>query len=196
MGLLLTQTAAPADLFTLAEAKEQIGIFDSDRDSMIAGFITTVSQRLDGPDGDLCRALAPQTWAYSHHAKARAPGGVLPLPIGPARTITGFTYYDRDNAQQSGTIADFTLYSTQRGNAWIEPKPNKEWPESYNRPDAITITYDAGEAAIADIPAAIIHAAKLMVTDLFELRSTRERNAYKNTGTYENMLAGFRSWAA
>lgn len=196
MSPLLTQSTAPADLFTLAEAKDQLAVLDSDRDGLIELLISAVSRHFDGPDGIICRALAPQAYTYAHTPSDRLEGGALPLPIGPAIAITAFTYYDRDNAQQSATIGDFDVYSSQRGGAWIQPAQDKSWPEAYNRPDALTITYSAGEATLADVPADLIAAAKLMLTDLFELRSTRERNAYKKSATFEDLIAGYRTWAA
>ena len=64
MTLAPVRTVAPvADLVSLAEAKAQCRVDDSDSDVLMTALIKAATDHLDGYSGVLGRALITQTWA-------------------------------------------------------------------------------------------------------------------------------------
>ena len=187
--------AAPKSIMALDEAKRQIKVLHSDEDEFIESLIDVVSARLDGINGDICRALMPQTVQSFHGSGDRDNIGRLALPIGPARTITTIEHYDADNVQQTLTAADFNVYTDDRLNSWIEPNSGVTWPAMFNRPDALTITYEAGFPSRTAIPANIKHAAKIMLTALYQSRGKVSQND-DDPKMYWNLLQNYTLKAA
>lgn len=73
----LTMITPPTDqVVTLAEAKLHLRVDGEDEDSLIQGLIDAAVAYLDGADGVLGRALAPQEWEVVFCGSAP---GVLPL---------------------------------------------------------------------------------------------------------------------
>jgi uncharacterized phiE125 gp8 family phage protein len=73
----------------------------------------------------------------------------------------------------SATVLDPADYQvdTVMCPARILPSPGERWPETQQgRTDAVTVTYIAGYADAANVPAGVKVAIKLMVAHLFENR--------------------------
>jgi uncharacterized phiE125 gp8 family phage protein len=93
----------------------------------------------------------------------------LRLPLAPVSSITSITYYDGDNTQQTLSADVYQLLSDARG-PFVSPKSDQVWPGSYDRKDAVTITYIAGYGDTDAVPAAIKAAILLIVGHLYENR--------------------------
>jgi len=188
-GPLLTRTAAPAALLTLAEIKAQCNIAHSDDDTMLGALGDAAAALLDGPDGMVGRALVSQEWTL----QITPPSGRNPVsfPLGPLISLDTVSYYDADNASQTLDLADLTTYSS-RDFAYVVPDIGTAWPAMYARPDALTLVFTCGHATV---PANVLHAAKALVSHWYENRDA------VNIGStpaevpmlVEALLAGYRA---
>lgn len=162
---LVTAPAAP--LVSLADAKAQLRVDHDDEDTLIAGLVAAAEGHLDGADGVLRRALVTQTWeeSFPHFAYS------MFLKLGPVQSITSVKYYDADNAEQTVSASVYNLYETP-GKAYVQQASGQSWPaQTYSRDDAVTIRYVCGYGAAADVPDAIVHAAKLLLSHYYEHRT-------------------------
>lgn len=166
------QTVAPAAaLITREEAKRhcRIELLEPDDDAVVDGLILTAMAMLDGYSGILGRALINQTWRLNLRCW---PGCRIRLPFSPVSAVTSIKYYDTANVQQTLASSNWALIEDALS-------PAAEWaataslPSLYDRPDAIEVLFVAGYgAAASDVPAAIKHAALMLIGHLFENRET------------------------
>jgi uncharacterized phiE125 gp8 family phage protein len=159
--MALTRTADPAALLSLADAKEHLRVSHSDEDDYISALIPVVTDILDGNTGEVGKALVTQTWTWT----GERPVGDFELPVQPVQSVTSIKYYDADNVQQTLTVSDYLL-----DDGVLTPKRGVSWPQPYDRGDAYEIVFVAGYGVPADVPAGIIHAAKLILAHYYETR--------------------------
>ena len=159
--MLLNRTAAPTtSIVSLQDAKDHLRISDSVDDFYVSGLIYAADAMLEEMTG---RAILTQTWALSVNGTFDR----LNLPKVPVASVSSIAYYDTDNASQTATVSDFYLFK-EEDRAWLEPKPNVVWPSTYDREDALTVTFVSG---YTDIPATIRHAAMMLVAHWYETRA-------------------------
>jgi len=157
---ILSRAVAPAaSPVSLVDMKAHLRVTSSSEDDVIQAYIDAAVASLDA-QGELGQAIIAQTWDESFSQATRD----VALSIIPATALVSVTYYDTDNAQQTADLADFALYS---GEFWAFVR-SSNWPQVYDRPDAITIQYTAG---MATVPAGLVHAIKLIVTHWYENRA-------------------------
>lgn len=154
------RTIAPSvKPLSLAEAKAHLRVDHSDDDTMIDALIDAAVSHLDGFSGVLGRALVTQTWQ-------QVLGGFedeIRLRVGNVLGITSVTYYDASNVQQTLASSVYTPFTDELG-AWLDLKAGQSWPATYDRPDAVTVTWTAGYGpAATDMPAAIRQAMLLII---------------------------------
>ena len=91
------------------------------------------------------RALMPQTWEMVLDGFPAS--GVIALERPPLIGYPTLTYYDEDGDEQamdgSPVIVDVSS-SGKYAKARIRPLDGEEWPATYGRLDAVTVTYEAG----------------------------------------------------
>ena len=160
--MILTRVSAPAALISLEDAKAHMRVDAPDDDTYITGLITAVEAFLDGPRGVIGRPIKTQRWSVAD----RRPSGRVNLPVFPVTSLVTLTYFDTDNASQSLSVSDSSVFSAEAW-AYLEPNTGVSWPQMYDRPDALTITVDCG-AATPDED--IILAAKMLVSHWHERR--------------------------
>lgn len=150
--LIAVRTVAPtADAITVEEVKTFIRSADED-DDLVEFLISAATAHLEGQYGILGRALITQTWRQDF-ASFTDP---MRLTMPPVASISSVTYYDADNAQQTLASSVYGLF-----NDAVSPivglKPSQEWPTTYSRRDAVSVTYVCGEsAAPAPLKAAVM----------------------------------------
>lgn len=139
-------TAPAVEPISLAEAKVQLGITDTDQDAVITRRIT---EAREWAESYTRRAFVRQTWDWPIDAWPAS--SVLDVPLGSLQTVDAISYYDADGALQ--TIAD-TEYQVDAYSmvGRIMPEYGKSWPdvraEKFN---PITIRFTAGytDSAVA-----------------------------------------------
>lgn len=156
----------PIYLVSRAQAKAHLRVDFTDDDTLIDTLIQTAHERLDGWNGELGNALTTQTWRADYD---KFPGNRrLDLPFGPVQSAT-IAYYDTDNAVQS--YSAFSLHEDETNPFLWRDYDQDDWPGTYNRPDAVQVTFVAGYGDNAsDVPEPIYHAMLLMIGHWYENR--------------------------
>lgn len=160
-ALLPVRTAAPGEpLLTVAVAKEHLHVEHSADDDYIEALIAAVEAHLDGFAGILGRALVTQTWERSFDG---FPCGYrIALPLGPMQAVNTVMYYDRDGGHIVLGASKYHAVTDAMGPCIILAD-QEQWPDTAVRPDAVTVNWDCGYGDAADVPAAIVQAAKKII---------------------------------
>lgn len=158
-ALAPVRTEAPSQaLLELTDAKAHLRVLHSDEDALIEGLVAAAQAHLDGFSGVLGRALVTQEWSRSFDGLPACTS--FRLPLGPLGDAVSVTYFDAAGVEQSFT--DFHAVADAIG-PMVVLTDGAQWPSTATRPDAVTVTWTCGYGDPADVPAAIIHAAKLLI---------------------------------
>lgn len=152
-------TPPVASPVSLSDMKAHLRVTHGLEDQLIDGYITSAMASLDR-DGELGRAISTQT---IDEAFQYPPKDVY-LKVTPVQALVSVKYFDAANDEQTATLSDFTLYTSDD---WAFVRSDS-WPATYDRPDAITVQYTAGYITV---PAGIVHAIKMIVAHWYENRS-------------------------
>lgn len=188
-GLLTLVTPATSYPVLTAELKGHLRILHSDDDAIIEGYIASACEYVEAASG---HAVLSQTWKYSVSC---APTERLCLPKYPVLAFTAIDYYDADNAAQSATVGNFTLYDSGM-DAWIQPNQNIDWPAVYSRPDALSVTFTVG-GAMGTYPS-LRQAALMIAADWYENPKVTTENGTKEVpyGATQLINLNRRNWIA
>lgn len=207
MSASLHLIEAPTDeIASLAEAKAQLRITNSDSDDMIEALIDAAVMQIDPAGGGwLGRAIRPQTWelrcsgfpcyyvgsGYERNFH-RAYEMVLPYP--PLLSVDSVKYDDGDGVEQ--TLVEGVGYRVFGlagiGKASIAPVYNGSWPSSVRcDPESVRVQFTCGydpsfgnSPPVDQLPAPIKQAVLLMVRYLFGLG---ERNLFVSSETVDGV---------
>ena len=141
---------------TLAEAKRQLFLAESDtsQDAELTNRIQAAREQWEH-DTDSC--LFTRTLSVT----AKLFGGrEIELDTSPITSITHIKYYDPHDVL---TTFSSSKYSLNAADGEIELDWAESWPVTSIRWDAITITYVAGYATVATIPAIVKQAMLLLI---------------------------------
>lgn len=191
----------PASAVTLDEAKLHLRVTSTAEDTLITSYIAAACQHIDGPDGWLGRALAPQTLEL----QCPLPCEPVRLPYSPLISLTSVKYLDAAGAEQTADLEDFYLYGSE-GNVLTPASGTPVWSGGSRREDALRVRYTAGYVAdpaadplVPALPAPIKAAILLMVSDLYNARETfvegRTVYAVPMSLTVERLLAPYRIYS-
>lgn len=156
-------TAPAAALLTPDEVKEYLRIDSGDEDTLIGTLIKTATETLDGFGGLLGRALISQSWSQKFDGFPESDR--IELPVGPAQSVTSVSY--RNDLGGEDKFSAFHLVEGPLGSA-IVLQDTVRWPTTDIRPDAVTVTWDAGFGdSAANVPGQIKIAALQLVGHLY-----------------------------
>jgi len=161
-------TAAASKPVSLVEAKLHLRIDHNDEDTLIDALIDAATETLDGWSGLLGRCLITQTWKIA--LPGFCSGRIIRLPY-PDIVSDGVTikYFDLDDVEQTYAATSFSvLEDTDGGFVWL--KSGEVWPTTNDRPDAVSVEFDAGYGDAAAVPAPIKAAILLKLGHLYEHR--------------------------
>lgn len=99
--------------------------------------------------------------------------GYIDLPRPPLGSVTSVTYYDSSNVQQ--TLSASTAYESDPSPSLprVRLRTGQWWPSTYDRANAVSVTYTAGYgAAPANVPAPIQMAILQLVAHWYQNRET------------------------
>ena len=186
----LVRTVDPAvQIMTVADAKLHLRIDTSAEDSLVSALIDAATAAIEAYTH---RALITQTWRMSIDRfpypypgngswsvdplfiQQPAVGGWLAMPIYLPRpnllAVSSITYLDLTGSQQTLSPSVYTV-NTDELPGTVSLSNGQSWPNALYLRNSIQITYTAGFGpAAANIPAPIIHAAKLMIADFYTNR--------------------------
>jgi uncharacterized phiE125 gp8 family phage protein len=151
------------EVVTLTEAKAFLNISHSDDDTLISSLIKAA--RL-WAENYIERSLFTQTWVLTMD-KFPPNGKVIDLLKGPVASVTTLKYYDVDNSLQTWGSSNYVL-DLNSIIARIEDVDG--WPSTYDRINAVEVTYVAGETDATAIPNDIENAIKMKIADMYEVR--------------------------
>jgi len=161
-------TAPAVDLLSLAEAKEHLRVDHTDEDDLITAYVAAVSSSLEAGFGEIGRALITQTWKL--YMPSLPSDGRIVLPFPPLQSVTSVTYRDTDNAEQTLSASAYRVVA-QSESGLIEQVDGAAWPSTFNRADAVTITFVCGYGdAASDVPEGIRMIARLLLAHWYENR--------------------------
>jgi uncharacterized phiE125 gp8 family phage protein len=165
------QTAPPStSILLLPDAKQHLRRDDADDDTYITSLIGVVESHVDGVDGILGLMLIQQSWQET--ANGFPPGDCFELDLMPVTSITSIQYYDDDNALQTLTTSDYAFHNGVLF-SYVKLNTDKSWPSTYDRDDAVIVTYQGGYGtASTDVPTPILQAAKLLLGHYYENRES------------------------
>lgn len=136
--------------FKLADLKEHVTIDLDSEDKRLAKLAWAAVEYVEKETN---RSLAVRTYQKILHCFP----SIIILDKPPTITVESISYFDEDNVQKTITSPNYYLMKSTERKSTIHPVDT--WPTTYDRPDAVTITYTAGyqvfpfdlEAAIAAI---------------------------------------------
>lgn len=205
--MLLTRTAAPVDFISTAELKAHLRIDHTYDDTILDIYRNVALQALDGRDGYLRRAVCSQTWTWE--LPEFPTGTELHFPLPPLQSVTSIEYYaaDTNSLETFYYNADQSPAFTGKGDQWgaytnahvgyAKLTPSAAWPATYERDDAVKITFVAGYGNAAAVPNPIKWGALLLAGRLYANRGDGDES--KDTSgdlsmieTERRLLAPFR----
>jgi uncharacterized phiE125 gp8 family phage protein len=183
-GTYKVTTGPSSEPLTLSEVKAFLKVDGSDEDGLITLLIQAARESVE----KYCTlALLPQT-ITEYFGKFEQYG--LRLSISPLISVTSVTYTAVGSTTQTLST---DIYGTDT--AWTPPliyrKYNQDFPTIEPGPKSITVTYQAGYANAASVPATLKQAMLLMIADWYDNR----QDGVKTMPTASQILLDrFRVW--
>lgn len=161
MGLSLV-TAPTSNPISLVEMKEHLRIVVDDNND-------------DNYLDDIQRAATSLFTALTQYQVMQAtyllsldefPYYEIEIPIIPLISVSTLLYYT--SASDTITLEENTDFYVSKSDRSAKIVPVSSWPTAYDRPDAVRITYIAGNAS--NIPDNLLHCIRLLVSNAYENR--------------------------
>jgi uncharacterized phiE125 gp8 family phage protein len=160
----------------------------------VAALIEAVRQEVEAITG---RQFITATWEL--YLDALPCDGVIELPHQPLRSVSGVEYRDEDGTWRTFDAADYeeqTFYSaTESVDIDLSPGrivllPDVEWPDLYDAPASVRITFVAGHADdAARVPARAKQAMLHRIAESFERRELGVAGTiYTPTRTFSDLV--------
>jgi uncharacterized phiE125 gp8 family phage protein len=148
---------------TLAEAKEHLRVeaTDTDEDALITSYIAAAGATIERETGYVVTGQRDETIVLDGF-EAQI---VLPLRPVDEDAVT-ISYLDTDDASQSLTA--FRAFTKDKLTRLVST--DDDWPRASSKKGAVSIGISAGYADIADIPADLKIAAKLLIAHWYANR--------------------------
>lgn len=185
MKLELT-TAPASEPVSLSDAEMQVKDAGSTEVSKLTRDISAARERAE----NWCnRAFINQTWTLKLDC---FPLGTIYLPKGKTQQIeeNGFTYIDSDD-NSTVLVAGTDFYFDNVGDD-ARLKPIDNWPETFDRPNSVSIEYQAGYGpTLGTEHSAICSAILLDVTDLYENRQTGTMKPITENPAWVSLLSKY-----
>lgn len=147
---------------TLVDLKLHLAIDGNTEDSRLTAMIGAATNLCETQTN---RAFVSQTWKLTD---CGFPRYQLYLPKPPLTGVTTVKYYDSNNVQQTWDAANYYVMKGTKSHGWIEP--TTAYPATYNRPDAIEVTFTCGGYGTEQVG----HAIKLICGQWNEGREGKE----------------------
>ncbi|RHZ98858.1 phage gp6-like head-tail connector protein [Cereibacter sphaeroides] len=143
---MLKQITPPTELpVPLAEAKARLRIDHNEDDAILETYIRAATERLDGPNGYLGRAITPQVWEITLDRFT----GPIRLPLPPCREVTSVAYVAADGSTVTLDPAAYIVagLGSDEG-AVIHPATG--WPATATHPEAVTVRFSCGYTTVPE----------------------------------------------
>lgn len=192
----IRRTVAPtAEPISTGDLQEHLRAPVGGPDAALIGiYLQAAREAVEASTG---RALMPQTWVLRLD-EFPAAGGFIDLPYPPIISVTSVAITNPEGDAETLAGADYQL-SAPSG-PWAQPArlypaADGEWPEvAQDTRGAVRITYQAGYASAAEVPAALRAAVLLVAADLYENREASAVRVPEDIPAVKRLLDPFRVW--
>jgi uncharacterized phiE125 gp8 family phage protein len=151
MKKIISKSTDLTSIVSLAEIKAHCRIDNSDNDTLLAIYRAAAVDLIEQAcDIDITETIYEESFPR--------PANQFFLTALPITSVNGFEYWDSNNVAEGVQSENYTVYLPNSARGIVTMKPGFDWPEVYNRPDAIVITYTVG----GGVPATLIKAAVLL----------------------------------
>lgn len=186
-------TGPTAEPVSLGEVQAHIRApVDGADGPVIEAYLQAAREAVENETG---RALMPQTWQL-RLTEFPSDNGAITLPLPPLVSVTSvaITNTDGDAETISGSLYQVETPSGPRAQAgYLVPASGEEWPEVQSDTlGAVRVTFSAGYANAAAVPAALRAAILLIVGELYENREASAEKAMTEIPAVARLLAPFR----
>lgn len=171
MPLSLRQIIPPSsEPVSVPEVKALLRIETNEEDGVLADMISAAREDVEIA---LRRQLLTATLVLALDDFPTGLHGVICLPRPPIQSVTHIRYLDSGAVLQTLDSAAYQVDTiSEPGRIWLAD--GQTWPSVYTHQlNAVLVTYVAGWPSAFAVPAAIRHAIKLRVGDLYEHREAR-----------------------
>ena len=127
-------------IVSLQETKEYLKVDTDDDDDLLINLLEAAETFLDGRDGILGRAVRLQTWRLDLPCFFNP----IELPLPPTILVDYIRYFNTDNTLTFLPADQYIVVYRGSQGAWIQPAKNVTYPDTYIRPDAVRILFQAG----------------------------------------------------
>ena len=162
-GKLVLKTAPTSTVISLSEAKAFLRI-DSDYDDDNTYITSLINVATQVVEEFTRRRLMTQT--YNLFYDEFPP--YIDLQVGDVASVTHIKYYDADNTLQTLATDQYDVDTKVRPGRIYESE-NGDFPNTYERPNAVEVEFIVGGTA-SDVPAPIIKSIYIIVGRYFENR--------------------------
>lgn len=159
-NVTIEPTAEPV---TLDQAKQQCRILHTLDDEELKRLITVARTQVE----QLTRRTMLTT---TRVLKLDCFPGHIKLLFPPVIAVSSITYLD-ENGDSQTLASDQYVVSIANQPGVIVPADNVIWPETIDQVDAVTVTYTAGYASVALVPAPLKQAMLLLIREAYENRA-------------------------
>ena len=165
------KTAAATEPVSLVEAKLHLKVDLSTDDNLINDLIDSAIAYVEEYTN---RQLISATW---YRYLDCFPDNVIELDWCPVTSVSSVKYYDSDNTEQTLSSANYVVdYASEPARivlAW-----GYLWPDTYPRPNAVTVEFVTGYASAAAVPKPLKSALLLMIAHNYENRGDEGHRKY------------------
>lgn len=172
MALIQLARQNELDVITLDELKQHLNITHNDEDDRLTNILVAafdyVERNVSGG-----RTIVETQYQLLLDWWGNSCRKYLPLPPFASMEDDGITYYDDNNDLQTLDTNDYVVVAPSFGPAFIELYD--VFPSTFNRPDAISITWTAGGNMTPTLRAAVL----LVAGALNERREATSEQAIK-----------------
>jgi len=162
-GKLVLKTGPTSTVISLSEAKAFLRI-DSDYDDDNTYITSLINVATQVVEEFTRRRLMTQT--YNIFYDEFPP--YIDLQVGDVASVTHIKYYDADNTLQTLAASNYDVDTKVRPGR-IYQSENGDFPNTYERPNAVEVEFIVGGTA-SDVPAPIIQSIYIIVGRYFENR--------------------------
>ena len=156
-------TDATAEPVTATELREWLRLDDTSQDSMLEGMITAARVAVELHTH---RSVVQKTLKQS---LADFPaGGCIELLYPPLASVSSVAYWDADGTEQTVDASNY-IAITNRVVGLVQATTDYSWPSTYDRPDAVNVTY----ATKDDSPEQAKVLIKMIAADMYEHAETQ-----------------------
>lgn len=161
---LIIKTPPAVEPVTLDQAKEHLRVQHDNENAYISALIKAARKYAEKVTG---RTFISTVYLLSLDRFPASAAEPVLLPRPNLVSVDFVKYRDTAGVLQTWAAENYGI-STASVPGQLFPAFNKEWPDTRNQPDAVTIEYTAGfGAAATDIPEPLIAAIKLVLGTLY-----------------------------